>query len=322
MNTKPKSSDNTSTDKVQIVMATYNGERYLGAQIESIIHQTHVDWHLLIRDDGSTDNTIDIIKQYAAQDSRISLVSDNMGNLGYIKNFYHLLSMTSEHYICICDQDDIWHSEKIATSLQKLKALETEQRIPALVHSDAAVVDSNLNVISERFIGNRGKKEGINGLLFANSVQGASVMINSALRNYALRLMPDIPYDYHLALIAELIGRRAFIPEPLLNYRQHSNNVIGAKKEGEVKQNENKISSSLKISLGLYPFVKNVYSHVDTSDMNRQYLAEYCYLFEGKSRLKKSYIFLKNFYPFYRRKDQLTCFALLILGRDLKALCQ
>ena len=99
--------------RVEILMATYNGEKYLSEQIESIISQSYENWRLLIRDDNSKDNTVSIIEKYEKEDNRIRLLRDRKGNLGFIKNFEELLVQSQEDFIMFCDQDDYWEKDKI-----------------------------------------------------------------------------------------------------------------------------------------------------------------------------------------------------------------
>ena len=315
----PSVADGASqSDKVAIVMATYNGEKYISEQLDSIICQTHKNWQLYIRDDGSKDNTMAIVKRYEAQDSRINLVSDDKGNLGYNKNFYQLLSLCNENYIAFCDQDDVWHSNKIATSLQKLKEIETTNHLPALVHCDVTVVDAELKHINATFIGKRGNKHGLAGLIFANSVQGAAIMINAALREIALKIQPNIPYDYHLALLSELHGSRAFIAKPLAKYRQHTQNAIGCLSRDDEARNQ--YTPSFLATVGLYQHIKNEYAQIHSNAKNNAFFSDYFYLFEGKNRIKKLMLYAKHRYTFSRKKDALIFTYLLLKNTDLKRL--
>ena len=313
--------NNLPTDKIAIIMATYNGERYIAAQIESLLQQTHTNWLLTIRDDGSTDNTVNILKSFALRDSRINVLNDNDGNLGFNRNFYRLLAVTQASYISICDQDDVWLPEKLALSLQALKSLETPQQNPALVHCDANVVNEHLTIIHHRLIGKRGTRLGLAGLLFANSVQGAAILMNASLKTIALQTTPNIPYDYHLGLLAELVGARAFIAKPLLKYRQHANNIIGVNKDARPQSANNhvkKISSGLLTSLALYPIFQSNYAMMATKPECKAQLNDYLTLFESKHRLLKLYILFKNRYTFYRSKDWLEMVILLLLNKNIK----
>ncbi|MHB9334492.1 glycosyltransferase, partial [Fusobacterium polymorphum] len=99
--------------KIEILMATYNGEKYVGEQIDSIIHQTYKNWKLLIRDDNSTDKTLEILKEYEKKDKRIKIIEDKKGNLGFVKNFEELLNNSKEDWVMFSDQDDYWLENKI-----------------------------------------------------------------------------------------------------------------------------------------------------------------------------------------------------------------
>ena len=126
--------------KIDILLATYNGEEYLEAQLDSILNQTYSDFRLLISDDCSSDNTQKILKEYEKKDNRIQLFFQEK-NLGVMKNFEFLLKNVKNDYYMFSDQDDIWKQEKIEKSLKKL--LETNSD---LVYTDLEVVDENLNV--------------------------------------------------------------------------------------------------------------------------------------------------------------------------------
>ncbi len=332
-----KNNSESSSERVDIVMATYNGESYIAEQLESIIKQTYTNWNLIIRDDGSKDKTKEILKQFSLKDNRIFIVEDNEGNLGFNKNFLTLLSKTSANYISICDQDDVWLPEKVSLSLEKIKEIENLGNTPALVHCDAMIVDGNLNVMADRWIGSRGNISGVDGLVFANSVQGAAAMINASLKKIALSLSPEIPYDYHLALLALFRGRRFYIDQPLLKYRQHDKNVIGALDSNtklgikhyskqlldifrsmRLNLKFSELTSSLQFGLLAYKQIKSKYALQSTVAENTKKLENYFYLFEGNNRFVKIFIFLSGSYAFSRKKDYLTFLLLLFIGKDLK----
>jgi|GEM_PF-1104853 rhamnosyltransferase len=308
---------------IGIVMATYNGERYLRAQVESLQQQTYPHWHLHIRDDGSKDGTVALAKTLCEEDPRITLVQDNLGNLGFNRNFYQLLAYSKEEYIAFCDQDDVWMPTKLEKSLKLLQLIETAEKKPALVHADAELVDSNLSMIKARFIGKRGNKKGINGILFANSVQGASAMINRSLADLAIPIQPKMPFDFHLALIASITGTRAFIDESLAKYRQHGNNAIGAlakKTAGDTPvAPQPAYTASFLAGVGVYQHLKQELGVLKpaTEETTRS-LREYCYLFESRNRFRKLLIYLKNRYPFSRKKDTLLLLRAILLNQDLQ----
>lgn len=137
--------------KVNILLSTYNGEQFLAEQVKSIQEQTYQEWQLLIRDDGSSDGTVEVIKQLAAQDSRIHFINENqVENVGVIKSFHALLKHSEADLYCFSDQDDFWLPEKI--SLQVAEAKKYSQDKPLLIYTDLKVVDENLSVLHESMI--------------------------------------------------------------------------------------------------------------------------------------------------------------------------
>ena len=127
---------------IEILMATYNGEKYISEQINSIINQTYKNWKLLIRDDGSKDETLEILKEYEKKDKRINILRDTKGNLGFVKNFEELLKNSSEEFIMFSDQDDYWLENKIELYINELiKLSEIERKNPLLLHSNSFLCD-------------------------------------------------------------------------------------------------------------------------------------------------------------------------------------
>jgi glycosyltransferase involved in cell wall biosynthesis len=217
-------------------MSTYNGEKYIKEQIESILNQTYKDWRLLIRDDGSSDKTLEIIKNYSNEfPSKIYILMDNVAHLGPSNSFMRLLNYSTTDYVMFCDQDDIWLPRKIEITLDKMQDLEKlYPDKPILVHSNLKVVDAYLQIIDKSFWKyqklNPNLKR-LNNLLIQNNVTGCSIMINRKLKD----LLKTVPYnaimhDWWLALTASAFGVIDYIDEPLLFYRQHGKNDTGAKK--------------------------------------------------------------------------------------------
>lgn len=307
-------------------MGTYNGEQFVREQITSIQQQDMVEWQLLVRDDGSKDSTVEIIREFSQQDARIQLITDDLGNLGFNHNFYHLLRQAPSPYIMFCDQDDIWLPEKISRTLEVMRHTECLQpnNTPILVHSDASIVDRQLNPIKRHFIGARGNIKSINAIVMAPCVQGAASMINTALKNQALSHRHPIPYDYQCSVIAATCGIRIFINQPLLYYRQHEHNVIGAMRTNTTASfhqpdwlfnrfpsltNLVKYFVTNKAIVGQY-----VAAQTGNEQLRHQY-QEYLYLFEGNSRWKKAFIGMKNHYGFSSRKDRFGFILGLLTNR-------
>lgn len=216
--------------KINIVLSTYNGAKFLAEQIESIQKQTFTDWQLLIRDDGSTDETPQIIKQFVVADKRIKFINaDKRENFGIIKNFFTLVKFEAADYYFFSDQDDVWLPNKMATMLDE--AAKHDQAKPLMVYMDLSVVDQNLVVTQPSMI--RSQSHHANTTLLAelteNTVTGGVAMINHALAEKWVDTDDIVMHDWYLALLATATGKLVYIDKPGELYRQHDNNVLGAR---------------------------------------------------------------------------------------------
>ena len=218
--------------KIEILLATYNGEKYVGEQIDSIINQTYNNWELLIRDDNSKDRTLEILKEYEKKDKRIKVIEDKKGNLGFVKNFEELLNNSKEDWVMFSDQDDYWLENKIEKYVAILNtSSEDILKKPMLIHSNSFICDDNLEIIKDEFINSKiANKYNEDDFYFAYFVQGSTVLINRTIIDLALPFSKNVTvHDRYFHLLAEFLGKRIFINESLIKYRQHSNNKIGAK---------------------------------------------------------------------------------------------
>lgn len=222
-------------EKVDILLATYNGENYIREQIDSILNQTHKEFRLLISDDGSTDKTRTILEEYKNKDSRIEIFFQE-NNLGVVKNFEFLLKKVEAKYYMFSDQDDIWKESKIEKSLNKI-----EEGFD-LVYSDLEVVDENLNVTYESYwklkgIYNKVKKyNNFEALYLNNFITGCTMISKKELINSFMPLPNTskfVLHDYWISLIISQNGKITYIEEPLIKYRQHKNNKVGSKKKSD-----------------------------------------------------------------------------------------
>ncbi|GFE62134.1 hypothetical protein AOG2_27220 [Geobacter sp. AOG2] len=220
-------------------MSTFNGSSFIADQIRSIQCQTFTNWVMIVRDDGSTDETLDIVKNFAADDERIQIVTDNRpSRLGPKASFGALMERAQDmhaHYYCFADQDDVWHSDKIASSLERLKKIEadTGADVPVLVYSDLQVVTKDLVEISPSFYAYQGIRTGeeppFHTLLVQNHIVGCSMMFNRSLLEMATPV-PEQAYmhDWWVAICARVRGIVSFLDEPTVKYRQHGGNSAGA----------------------------------------------------------------------------------------------
>lgn len=223
-----------STDKIAILMATYNGEKYICQQIDSILSQTCKDWELYIHDDGSTDNTIAAVESYVEKyPNKIHLI-DGKSTGGAKYNFFYMFGQVEAPYYMTCDQDDVWLDKKIELTYDKMLTIENKADVPCLVYTELRVVDSELNTIADTMSGYQSldcHKRTINQFILQNSVTGCTMMVNRALRDKMLRITDidnTIMHDWWAALVAAQFGKTGFIDEPTILYRQHGDNSLGA----------------------------------------------------------------------------------------------
>ena len=221
-----------------ILMSTYNGSRYLPAQLESIRAQSHQAWALLVRDDGSSDGTGLLIEEFSRRDERIARVHDDAGNLGPWASFGRLLaaaSASAARYFLFSDQDDVWVEDKIESQLRALRTAEEKLggESPILVHSDLELVDEQLRPIHPSFRDfqrvSYDRADPLGTLLIHNAVVGCTTGFNRALLEFAAPLPPGAPHDWWLALSAAAVGQIVDDPGPTVHYRQHGQNAVGAK---------------------------------------------------------------------------------------------
>ncbi|MFA3799335.1 glycosyltransferase family 2 protein [Leptotrichia hongkongensis] len=214
--------------KIDILMATYNGEKYLVEQLDSIINQTYRNWNLLIRDDNSTDKTLEIIQNYHKKDKRIKILKDNKGNLGIVRNFEELLKSSESEFIMFSDQDDIWVKNKLDMYLKMIEKIKNKG---FMIHSDAILFDKNKsNILKDTFISKKAINRGLENVFFNYFVQGATILISKEIKNFILPFPKEVYlHDRYIHLISELFFERIFVNKALIYYRQHGDNQIGAK---------------------------------------------------------------------------------------------
>ena len=221
--------------KVQILLATYNGQKYLREQLDSIINQEYKLWELLIHDDGSIDNTINILNEYQDKyPKRIKFLNDQKVFSSASKNFFHLIENRSRdaNLFCLSDQDDLWDKSKLKFIIERYNSKEYKE--PLLIHSDLSLIDERGDLLEKshnKLIKNQKNLITKNTVLYYNPIPGCAMTINAALAEKIYFCKYMVMHDWWILLSA--IYKNAtvlYIKDPLVKYRQHSENVCGYRK--------------------------------------------------------------------------------------------
>lgn len=204
---------------VNILLSTFNGERYLRALLDSLLSQKYPNIRIFIRDDGSTDATSDILRAYASNNNHISLLCGN--NIGVVSSFMTLLQIqkNAEGYFAFCDQDDVWGKDKIARAVSTIESYE--EPASSLYFSRLALVSQDG---TELHLSDVPSCLSFNNALVENVVTGATTLFGCRIRDIMLMGHPDfmVWHDWWLYLVAAAFGRVIYDKEPTLQYRRHS----------------------------------------------------------------------------------------------------
>tara|TARA_B100000886_G_scaffold334526_1_gene290170 strand:- start:450 stop:1295 length:846 start_codon:yes stop_codon:yes gene_type:complete len=221
--------------KVQILLATYNGENFLYEQLDSIVKQAYKLWEILIHDDGSSDNTLSILNEYQNNyPKKIKVLLDQKVFSSASKNFFHLINNRSKeaNLFCLCDQDDIWHKNKLEIIVERYNSLEESK--PLLIHSDLSLINARGKILEKshnKLINYRKNSISKKTSLYYNPVPGCAMTINSALADKISYCKYMVMHDWWILLSALYKNTTIiYIKLPLVKYRQHSENVLGYKK--------------------------------------------------------------------------------------------
>ncbi|MBN2576669.1 MAG: glycosyltransferase family 2 protein [Deltaproteobacteria bacterium] len=220
---------------IDILLSTYNGAAYLPEQLDSLFAQTCQDWRLVVRDDGSSDGTPDILARYGAlHPERVAVLARDGKNLGASGSFGVLLARSEAPYVMFCDQDDVWLPDKVEDTLASLRGLERRhgEQTPLLVSTDLKVVDERLAVLDESFWRfqriHPQRLTKLGRVLMQNFATGCTVMLNRPLAGLALPIPSEaMMHDWWLALVATAFGRVGRLSRPTVLYRQHGRNDVG-----------------------------------------------------------------------------------------------
>ncbi|MDP9604542.1 UNVERIFIED_ORG: glycosyltransferase involved in cell wall biosynthesis [Variovorax paradoxus] len=226
--------------EVSVALCTRNGARYLPEQIRSICEQTPLPREIVLSDDGSTDDTLAVVRDTLAQcgmsDRIVLRVFSNSPPLGVTRNFEQAVRACSHDLIALCDQDDVWHPGRLARMVAQFEARPDL----LLLHTDARLVDGDLKPLGSTLfhalevrpaeLEAIASGEAFGVLQRRNLVTGATTMFRKTLLDAALPFAPEWVHDEWLAAVAAATGRMDVLPEPTIDYRQHGNNQIGARR--------------------------------------------------------------------------------------------
>lgn len=222
--------------QVEILMATYNGAKYIEQQLQSLFEQTYSHWILTIRDDGSTDDTISIIEKYVLKyPGKIKLLPPGQKNLRSTLNFGKLLEASTCDYVMLCDQDDFWFPEKIEITLSEMMKREKQlgNDHPLIVYTDLSVADEDLHLIHESYWKLRKQSpvvtQKLHKTIAHSTITGCTMMINRAGIKASIPILFDnFQHDHWMAMHVAHFGHIFAIDRPTLLYRQHASQSVGA----------------------------------------------------------------------------------------------
>ncbi|WP_455714267.1 glycosyltransferase family 2 protein [Anaerosporobacter sp.] len=285
---------------VEIIMAAYDGEKYIKQQIESIMKNTYEDKHLVIYDDTKGEQTstamTDILDSMREKYGDKITYRKNTENKGCTRNFLEGLQDSFAEYIMFSDQDDYWNKDKIELTLGKMKELENiyGKDTPLVVFTDATVVDSSLNLIHLSFHQSnhlRTNKLDLAHLLMENKLIGCTMMMNQALKDKIIAIPKNARvHDWWIALVASAFGKIGYLENATILYRQHEDNVIGHQEYGSyIKRRLANLKSQREV----------IYDNMRQAE---EFLEMYhTYLTKQQNMLIRRFATLKDRNWFYRR---------------------
>lgn len=305
---------------IQILLSTYNGEKYLEEQLDSLLAQENVNIHILIRDDGSKDNTVFILHKYASEySSKISVITGS--NLGVKQSFYELLSMASSEYdyYAFCDQDDVWLSNKLSNAVHKLQEIRNE---PGMYCSSTQMVDEHLEP-TKVWPPQPSKELSLYNSLIENTCVGCTIVLNPEAMKLIKQNPPEIMdnmimHDWWMYLTISTLGKVVFDTNPGILYRQHQNNVLGGASESFFIKWISRVKRFLKgdnhyiLSNQAQEFLK-----IFNEQLNKQQKAEIeRLLLSGQKNIAMRFIYIMSTKLYRQSKiDNVVFKILFVLGK-------
>lgn len=273
-------------------MATYNGSAHIGEQLDSLIGQRYTNWELVVHDDGSSDDTVAILKTYAARDHRIKVLDDGVTGLGAARNYLHLLQQVDGELFMFCDQDDVWMNEKV----ERMVATIVAYTGPMAVYSNSYLYVGG-NVLAQK--STTIHPSSIRDTLFFNSgIQGCSLIFNRDLKKLLFPFPEIIAMHDHLVTMAAVsFGTMVYLDETLMYYRQHELNVSGNQPLGYVQKIRSFLFGHVPVVSRRHyeanqAFYRCYYTRLSESD--RKLFTEYFHYVNSRSMMKRLFILLKN----------------------------
>ena len=280
--TNPMTKGRAMNDRplVSVIIGTYNGEAFLEEQLQSILAQTYPHLEIIAIDDGSNDGTVRILREYAVRDPRIKIIL-NEHNLGFIRNFEKGCALSSGKWISLCDQDDYWFPDKVEKMVNAIGDLP-------MIYCDSALCDKDLRSLGKKIsdLVHYQPFDDCRQLCVFSRMYGHATLITRDLFDKARPFLDDVPHDGWLAFHATLHGGVAYLPEVLVKYRQHADNVYGVvgrkrKKKDRPARSERKRKELARVRVRINAF----YQACPDSLMPQKRLL---------GQLARSY---RNFYP-------------------------
>jgi glycosyltransferase involved in cell wall biosynthesis len=301
-----------SLPEVEVLLATYNGDRFLREQIDSLLQQDYAQVRVLARDDGSSDTTVNILNEYAKRfPERFTVLQEGKAT-GHPKlNFLCLMQSSTAEYLCFSDQDDVWLPDKVGVSMAAMKKLEEAhgRTSPLLVFTDLRVVDARLQLVHPSFW-KRGDLNAKNihrlaRVLSENVVTGCTAMINRQMCELAMQLPDETPmHDRWIGLLAASLGAAAAIPQQTVLYRQHESNAVGSREAersvtqrvGKIRSADNRLRERLKSEAQVEALLR---LHAERLESRAKSLLE-AYLRSGRSKSRSTRVGIALRNGFYR----------------------
>ena len=293
---------------IEILLATYNGEKHLEEQLASIEEQTYKNWRLRVHNDQSSDGTWEILESFQRKygEEKVILKKNVPTSGGSKNNFIGLIQASDAEYVMCCDQDDVWHKDKIEKTFRRMRQMEQRfgKDLPLLVYTDLKVVDEKLDEIHPSFhtCMNLRTDSVLCYEIIQNQVTGCTVMFNQTLKYYMNAVENAehiVMHDHWLALIALVFGKMSYLNQATMDYRQHGNNVVGAQDARSLsylwsrfKRGKERFVQDMKASCRQVSYFCILYKTCIESEKVIKLLNNYAHLYDV-NKIKRIYYFYK-----------------------------